>query len=111
LERLKSSVKKKKKSVLNKIIGFFVQSDYRAYLVGGYVRDLTLDRKSLDIDIVVEGDATEVARQLNLKLKGKLEIHKEFGTASIICNNQRIDLVSARKERYSSPAKLPKVYF
>ncbi|UCG93043.1 MAG: CCA tRNA nucleotidyltransferase [candidate division WOR-3 bacterium] len=107
---LKSLAKTKNRSVLNRIIDFFVNSKYRAYLVGGYVRDSTLGRKSVDIDIVVEGDAVKVAKELNSKLHGSLSAHKEFGTASITHKTGRIDLASARVERYSSPAELPHVY-
>lgn len=104
------SAKKKKKSGLNKAIDFFVKSEYHAYLVGGYVRDLTLGRRPVDVDIVVEGDAIKAARKLNIKLKGKLCCHKEFGTASITTKNERIDLASARVEKYPMPAELPHVY-
>jgi tRNA nucleotidyltransferase (CCA-adding enzyme) len=110
LARLRSSAKKKKKSVLKKVIDFFVKSEYHAYLVGGYVRDSTLGRESVDFDIVVEGDGVKIARQLNSKLKGKLTSHAEFGTASICINTHRVDLASARAEKYTSPARLPHVY-
>ncbi len=110
MEKLKSSVKQKKKSVLNKIIDFFVHSKFRAYLVGGYIRDLTLGKKPVDIDIVVEGDAVRAARQLHKKLKGELTDYPQFGTASILVNNKRIDLASARLESYPGPGKLPHVY-
>jgi tRNA nucleotidyltransferase/poly(A) polymerase len=110
LAKSRSSVKKKKKSVLKKTIDFFVKSEHHAYLVGGYVRDSTLGRESVDIDIVVEGDGVKVARQLNAKLKGKLTSHAEFGTATICINSHRVDLASARTEKYPSPAHLPHVY-
>ena len=110
MAKLRSSAKKKKKSVLKKVIDFFVKSEYHAYLVGGYVRDSTLGRESVDFDIVVEGDGIKIARQLNSKLKGKLTSHAEFGTASICINSHRVDVASARTEKYSSPARLPHVY-
>jgi tRNA nucleotidyltransferase/poly(A) polymerase len=110
LEKSRSSVKKKKKSVLRKTIDFFVKSEYHAYLVGGYVRDSTLGREPIDIDIVVEGDGVKVARKLNAKLKGRLTSHTEFGTATISINSHRVDLASARTEKYPSPAHLPHVY-
>jgi len=110
LAKLKSLAKHQKKSVLNKTINFFVKSNFHAYLVGGYVRDTTLGIKPIDIDTVVEGNAIKAAKALNLKLKGKLCIYKEFGTASIITKAERIDLASARVEKYPSPAKLPHVY-
>jgi len=110
LAKSRSSAKTKKKSVLRKVIDFFVKSDYHAYLVGGYVRDSTLGRESIDIDVVVEGDGVKVARQLNSKIKGRLISHDEFGTASISINGYRVDLASARTEKYPSPAHLPHVY-
>lgn len=110
MAKSKSLAKHQKKSVLNKTINFFVKSNFHAYLVGGYVRDTTLGIKPNDIDTVVEGNAIKAAKALNLKLKGKLCIYKEFGTASIITKAERIDLASARVEKYPSPAKLPHVY-
>lgn len=110
MTKLKSLAKRQKKSVLNKTIDFFVNSHHHGYLVGGYVRDTTLSIKSVDIDIVVEGDAIKIAKKLNLKLKGKLHVYTEFGTASIVTKEKRIDLASARLEKYPSPAKLPHVY-
>ena len=50
-----------------------------AYLVGGFVRDLLLKRPSLDIDIVVEGDATQVAKAMCDRWNGTLEVHPQFG--------------------------------
>ncbi len=110
MAKSKSSANQQKKSVLSKTISFFIQSKHHAYLVGGYVRDTTLGIEHRDIDIVVEGDATMAAKQLNTKLKGNLNIHKKFGTASITTKQMRIDLASARVEKYASPAKLPHVY-
>ncbi|UCD18840.1 MAG: CCA tRNA nucleotidyltransferase [candidate division WOR-3 bacterium] len=110
MERLRSSAKKKKKSVLRKVIDFFVKSEYHAYLVGGYVRDSTLGRESIDIDVVVEGNAIAAARKLNEKIKGKIVAHVEFGTASINVDKLRVDLASARTEKYQSPAHLPHVF-
>ena len=106
----RSLVKKKKKSVLKKTIDFFVKSNYHAYLVGGYVRDSTLGRESVDIDVVVEGDGVKIARELNITLKGRLTCHAEFGTATITIDSHRVDLASARTEKYPSPAQLPHVY-
>ncbi|MDD5553939.1 MAG: hypothetical protein PHE18_08745, partial [Candidatus Omnitrophica bacterium] len=54
-----------------------------AYLVGGFVRDLILGYKNLDLDIVVEGDGISYAKELSLKLGGGLIIHKRFGTATL----------------------------
>ncbi|MBN2621164.1 CCA tRNA nucleotidyltransferase [candidate division WOR-3 bacterium] len=110
MARSRSSAKNTKKSVLNKTIDFFTRSPYHAYLVGGYVRDTTLGIQPIDIDIVVEGDAIKVSRDLNKILKGELTTYRDFRTASLLVSDQRIDLVSARIERYPEPAKLPHVY-
>jgi tRNA nucleotidyltransferase (CCA-adding enzyme) len=109
LAKSKYSGQTKKKSVLDKTLDFFVHSSYHAYLVGGYVRDTSLGLRPVDIDIVVEGDAVGAAKDLNRTLKGTLTSHKNFGTASILAADERIDLASARKEKYLSPAQLPRV--
>lgn len=108
--KLKYSAEKKKKSVLDKTINFFATSPYHTYLVGGYVRDITLGIEPVDIDVVVEGNAIKAARALNKELKGKLQVYEEFGTASIVTRDKRVDLASARIEKYHSPAQLPHVY-
>ncbi len=108
--RLKSLAKKKKRSVLNKIAHFFINSSYKAYLVGGVIRDIILKRNTKDIDIVVEGNAIKAGYELNKMLNGKLQVHKEFGTVSILKNNIRIDLATARKEIYQYPGALPTVF-
>jgi len=80
------------------------------YLVGGFVRDLMLRVKNLDLDIVVEGDGIKFAEDFAHAKKAKLISHKRFGTATVILeHHQKIDIASARKEFYPSPAHLPVV--
>lgn len=80
------------------------------YLVGGFVRDLILGVKNLDLDIVVEGDGISFAEDLAVILKAKLLRHKRFKTATVIPGAQlKIDIASARKEFYPEPAHLPVV--
>ncbi len=74
------------------------------------MRDTSLGAKIVDIDIVVEGSAIKAAQALNKKLHGELVTHHDFGTASIMTNNMRVDLASARVEKYPKPATLPHVY-
>lgn len=84
----------------------------QVYLVGGSVRDLLLKRPNLDIDIVVEGDAISVAKQLQEYWKGTLQTHPQFGTATVTPDNPekpKVDFVSARSETYQKSATLPKV--
>lgn len=82
------------------------------YLVGGFVRDLLLKRPSLDIDIVVEGDAIRVANAMCERWKGTLETHPQFGTATVTpadVNLPKVDFVTARRETYQGAGTLPTV--
>ena len=83
-----------------------------AYLVGGSVRDLILKRETTDIDIVVEGDAISVAEKVKTYWHGEIQVHHQFGTATVTSANPtypKIDFVTARCETYQQPATLPKV--
>ncbi|MDO8567792.1 MAG: CCA tRNA nucleotidyltransferase [Dehalococcoidales bacterium] len=75
------------------------------YLVGGVVRDLLLGRSNLDLDLVVEGDAIALAREL--ANEGKIITHTRFGTAKIGWNGWSVDLATARSETYARPGALP----
>lgn len=81
-----------------------------AYLVGGFVRDLILGSKNLDVDIVIEGDGIVFAEDFARSLKAKLIRHRRFGTATVILKpHLKIDISTARKEFYPTPAHLPVV--
>ncbi|WP_408954594.1 CBS domain-containing protein [Natroniella sp. ANB-PHB2] len=80
------------------------------YLVGGFVRDLLLEQESLDLDLVVEGDGIKFARKLAQKLNGALNVHHEFGTATIsLTDNLNLDIATTRVEYYSDIASLPEI--
>ncbi|MCJ7435271.1 MAG: hypothetical protein MUO77_17465 [Anaerolineales bacterium] len=86
------------------------------YVVGGFVRDLLLERAVNDFDIVIEGDAISFAHLLAKTYGGKVTAHKKFGTAKWwpgVDENPAsfLDLITARSETYSSPAALPAVKF
>jgi tRNA nucleotidyltransferase (CCA-adding enzyme) len=82
----------------------------RAYLVGGFVRDLILGVKNLDLDIVVEGNGIKFAADLASILKAKLVRHHRFGTATVVLRHHfKVDIASARKETYPHPGSLPVV--
>lgn len=81
----------------------------RAYLVGGFVRDLILGVKNLDLDIVVEGDGIVYAEQLAQTFGVGIIRHKRFGTATIYRAGLKIDIASARSEKYPHPGSLPVV--
>ena len=108
------------------------------YIVGGFVRDLMLDRPSVDFDLVVEGDAIALARILVDRYGGRVTSHGRFGTAKWVIKEIRstlvhnlaeylkvqgsgvvsldcrrlpefLDLVTARTEFYTYPTALPTV--
>ena len=81
-----------------------------AYLIGGSVRDFLLKRPSLDIDIVIEGDALRVAETMCERWNGTLEVHPQFGTATVTSENidvPKVDFVTARRETYQGAGTLP----
>lgn len=85
---------------------------YRAYAVGGFVRDILLRRANFDLDIVVEGNAIEFARAFSEKHKVKVKLHRKFSTAMLVFpEGQTVDVASARFEYYQHPAALPIVEF
>ena len=79
------------------------------YLVGGYVRDLFLQRPSKDIDVVVVGSGIGVAEELRKRLggKAKLTVFKNFGTAQIKFRHTEIEFVGARRESYNRNSRKP----
>ena len=79
------------------------------YVVGGYVRDIFLERPSNDIDVVVVGSGIEVAKRLK-KLLGRqahLSVFKNFGTAQVKMGDEEVEFVGARKESYSHDSRKP----
>ncbi len=82
----------------------------RAFLVGGSVRDLILERDAADLDVVVEGDGLAVAQALSRDLDGSLTRHHSFQTATVNApDGSRIDVATARREEYRRPGQLPQV--
>ena len=79
------------------------------YVVGGYVRDLFLQRPSTDIDCVVVGSGIAVAKALSQKLgKGAhVSIFRNFGTAQVKYKGMEVEFVGARKESYSHNSRKP----
>src|SRR3954447_10430159 len=80
-----------------------------AWLVGGAVRDLLLGAASVDLDVAIEGDAREVARELAARLGGEAVEHERFGTATVRADALTVDLASPRRESYAHPGALPEV--
>ncbi len=78
------------------------------YLVGGSVRDILLGEPGFDVDLAVEGDGQALARDLAHQLGGRVRPHDAFGTAAVeYGDDERVDVVTARRERYDEPAALP----
>jgi tRNA nucleotidyltransferase (CCA-adding enzyme) len=86
------------------------KAGFKAYTVGGFVRDLLLTQKNLDLDIVVEGDGIVFAKKLVQELGGRLRTHERFITANVtLPDGFKIDVATARLEYYEYPAALPTV--
>lgn len=96
--------------ILQNIKNISSQLNISIYAVGGFVRDLLLQYPNMDLDIVVEGDIKPFLDSLLGKLKGKIRVHEQFGTAEIILENgSKIDIASTRQEYYPAPGALPQV--
>lgn len=78
-----------------------------AYVIGGYVRDIFLNRPSKDIDIVVLGNGIDFAEKVAVQLKAKVAVFKNFGTAMLKYQDLEIEFVGARKESYRSSSRKP----
>lgn len=81
------------------------------YVVGGWVRDLFLERPSTDIDVVVVGSGIEMAKAV-AKAWGRgafLSVFKNFGTAQVKKGDLELEFVGARRESYSHDSRKPKV--
>ncbi|MGN0280750.1 MAG: CCA tRNA nucleotidyltransferase [Prevotella sp.] len=81
------------------------------YVVGGYVRDIFLERPSNDIDVVVVGSGIQVASALKQRLgrKAHLSVFRNFGTAQVKFHDTEVEFVGARKESYSHDSRKPVV--
>ena len=85
------------------------EMDMECYIVGGYVRDLFLERPSKDIDCVVVGSGIALAQALKKKLghRAHLSVFKNFGTAQLKAGSEELEFVGARRESYSHDSRKP----
>ncbi|MBL7888019.1 MAG: HD domain-containing protein [Bacteroidia bacterium] len=87
------------------------EMNVQAFVIGGWVRDLLLDRPCKDIDIVAIGSGIELAERVAQKLGNQYHVNvfKNFGTAQIVYEDYDIEFVGARKESYRSESRKPLV--
>lgn len=84
------------------------EHNLEAYVIGGYVRDLILERPSKDIDIVVVGNGLDLAQKCAEKLRvKKVSLFKKFGTAQFCYKDLDVEFVGARKESYQRDSRKP----
>jgi poly(A) polymerase len=91
-------------SVISKLAA---KQNVQAYAIGGYVRDIFLNRPSKDIDIVVLGNGIEFAEAVAAHLNVKVSVFKNFGTAMLRYHDVEVEFVGARKESYRSDSRKP----
>ncbi len=91
-------------SVISKLAA---EQNLQVYAIGGFVRDLFLTRPSKDIDIVIIGNGISFAESVARKLKVKLSVFKNFGTASLKFGDLELEFVGARKESYRLDSRKP----
>jgi tRNA nucleotidyltransferase (CCA-adding enzyme) len=108
---LKKSLKAADLDLIQRIADQAATLNMPVYLVGGFVRDLLLEQPVGDFDIVVEGEAAQLARALAKAGGGKVTEHAIFGTARWSFSGSEIDLTTARSEIYEQPGALPVVKF
>jgi poly(A) polymerase len=96
--------------LLRRIGGIADKLSTKAFVVGGYVRDLLLGKKVKDIDIVVIGHGVPFGRRVAEELgRSNLVVFENFGTAMLQLDDIKLEFVGARKESYSKYSRKPKV--
>lgn len=103
-DRLKDALKQ---PIFNHVAEVAALSNSEVYVVGGYVRDILLGRTCKDIDFVTVGSGIKLAEDVAKKLKVKVNVFKNFGTAHFKYNDLDIEFVGARKESYQRDSRKP----
>ncbi|MBB6128201.1 CCA tRNA nucleotidyltransferase [Mucilaginibacter lappiensis] len=91
-------------SIISKLAA---QHNLQVYAIGGFVRDIFLNRPSKDFDIVIIGNGIVFAESVADKLKVKVAVYKNFGTASLKYQDLEVEFVGARKESYRRDSRKP----
>ena len=106
------------KKIFHKIGEVADEMHVECYLVGGYVRDIFLERPTNDIDVVVVGSGIDVAKALQKKLgvnpkngkpRAHLAVYRNFGTAQVKYYDTEVEFVGARRESYDRNSRKPVV--
>jgi tRNA nucleotidyltransferase (CCA-adding enzyme) len=117
-DRIEKSISVTRRDLLRLVAQEATARRLPLYAVGGFARDLSLERRVRDFDLVVEGDAIPFARSLARKHGGRVTAHEKFRTATWFLppqstseagKSEALDLISARSETYEHPAALPTV--
>ena len=95
--------------ILKRIASVAKTNSVPVWVIGGYVRDILLERDSKDIDIVVLGSGIDLARSIAAEIgKGaEAKYYKNFGTAMLRMEGHEVEFVGARKESYRSDSRKP----
>ncbi len=124
-DKLEQALPPERLTLLRAVIAAAAEQNAALYIVGGFVRDLLLDRPGLDFDLVVEGDAIALAKALAHRYGGRVTGHSRFGTAKWFLHDgfkvsklgihsraalpEFLDFITARTEFYERPTALPTV--
>ncbi len=95
--------------VFKKLGALADRMDTEVFVIGGFVRDIFLNRPSKDIDILIIGNGIEFAEAASVALKSQVSVFKNFGTAMLRYKDLEIEFVGARKESYRADSRKPLV--
>ncbi|HPW27091.1 MAG TPA: HD domain-containing protein [Tenuifilaceae bacterium] len=105
MEEMQQYLKHKVFSVVSRVAEV---EEVRVYVIGGYVRDIFLNRTSKDIDIVVVGSGIDFAQRVARLMPGaRMAYFKNFGTAQLKVDDLEVEFVGARKESYRLDSRKP----
>lgn len=93
--------------IFEKLSKLAEETNNEIYVIGGFVRDIFLNRPSKDIDILIIGNGIKFAEAAGKMLHTKVSVFKNFGTAMLHKDDLEIEFVGARKESYRSESRKP----
>ncbi len=97
-----------KDTVFQRISRLASEKQIPVYLIGGYVRDMVMNRPTVDIDIMCVGSGIQFAQAVAEDIgNAKVQVFKSFGTAMVNYKNVQLEFVGARKESYRSASRNP----